>query len=238
MDITSLVTPLTRQTLRGDVYLQLRDLLMNGRVMPGEVLSLRSIAEALEVSVMPVREAVHRLVAEQALELTANRTLRVPAMTVSQFREITAIRINLECMATGKAATLLNQKDFQTIESIHNRFSNEISLAQPDGSRLIALNKELHFEIYSKADMPMLLQMIEPLWLRIGPILNYDLRSNSLRVKERTPASHHSLLIDALRIKDSTAAIEAMRDDIQSASDYIISTGELVSTDEAKTTGK
>ena len=87
MDISDLVTPLTRQTLSGDVYEQLRELLLYGRVMPGEQLSLRTIAEALGVSVMPVREAVHRLVAEQALDLSSNRALRVPVMTVSQFRE-------------------------------------------------------------------------------------------------------------------------------------------------------
>ena len=100
MAFHALVTPLIRQTLSADVYKQLRDLLMSGRVMPGEALSLRSIAEALGVSVMPVREAVHRLVAEQALELTANRVLRVPVMTISQFREITSIRINLEIRKT------------------------------------------------------------------------------------------------------------------------------------------
>lgn len=39
--------------------------------------------DALGVSVMLVREAVHRLVAEQALEVVANRYIRVPVLTVS-----------------------------------------------------------------------------------------------------------------------------------------------------------
>ena len=55
MNISTLVTPMIRQTLSADVYSQLRDLLISGRVMPGEKLSLRSIADALGVSVMPVR---------------------------------------------------------------------------------------------------------------------------------------------------------------------------------------
>jgi len=78
MSISNLVTPLQRKTMSLEVHKQLRTLLIGGRMMPGEQISLRSTAEALGVSVMPVREAVQRLVAEQALELAPNRTLRVP----------------------------------------------------------------------------------------------------------------------------------------------------------------
>lgn len=231
MDFAELVTPLTRQTLSGDVYLQLRDLLLYGRAMPGEQLSLRTIAEALGVSVMPVREAVHRLVAEQALELTANRTLRVPMLTVSQFREITSIRVNLEGLATEQAARRLDETGYQAIEAQHLRFSREISSKRPDKSRLIAFNKDLHFAIYGHAGMPMLMQMIESLWIRIGPILNYDLRLGSSRVASRVPDDHHTRLVDALKRHDATIAIEALRDDIQGAADYIISQGVLVAAD-------
>lgn len=231
MAISTLVTPLTRQTLSADVYKQLRDLLLNGRVMPGEQLSLRTIAEALGVSVMPVREAVHRLVAEQALELSGSRVLRVPVMTVSQFREITSIRTNLEGLATARAATLLDEAALEEIEELHERFSHEISLKRPDSSRLIAANKELHFAIYRQAAMPMLLQMIESLWLRVGPILNYDLRKGVVRVMEQVPADHHSRIVAALKKKNAAAAAEAMRRDIESAAEYIVSAGVLVSAD-------
>ena len=233
MSFSALVTPLTRQTLSADVYKQLRDLLMSGRVMPGEQLSLRSIAEALGVSVMPVREAVHRLVAEQALELSPNRVLRVPMMTVSQFREITSIRINLEGLAAARAATILDEATLQDIAALHERFSHEMSLERPDESRLIAVNKELHFAIYSQAGMPMLLQMIESLWLRIGPILNYDLRSGSTRVTERVAVAHHARLVAALKKKDAAAASTALRGDIESAAKFIVSAGVLVAADAA-----
>ena len=235
MDLADLVTPLTRQTLSADVYHQLRDLLLYGRAMPGEQLSLRTIAEALGVSVMPVREAVHRLVAEQALELSSNRALRVPVMTVSQFREITSIRINLEGLATATAASLLDEPSYQAIEALHERFSRELAMKRPDKNRLIAFNKELHFAIYSQAQMPMLLQMIESMWLRIGPILNYDLRSGSARVTQREQADHHGRLVDALKRKDPVAASEALRGDIQGAADFIISQGVLVAADASPT---
>ena len=231
MDLSKLVTPLTRQTLSGDVYKQLSDLLMSGRVMPGEQLSLRTIAEGLGVSVMPVREAVHRLLSEKALVLLPNRVLKVPTMTVSQFAEITSIRIHLESLATREAARRVDERALADIRSAHERFAKEISAKKPNESNLIALNKELHFAIYRQAQMPMLLEMIESLWLRIGPILNYDFRSNSLRVKEHVSATHHQSIVSALEKGDALAASQALAGDLQGAADFIVSAGVLLADD-------
>jgi DNA-binding GntR family transcriptional regulator len=234
MNISTLVTPMIRQTLSADVYSQLRDLLISGRVMPGEKLSLRSIADALGVSVMPVREAVHRLVAEQALEMSANRYIRVPLLTVSQFREITSIRLNLEGQAAARAAELVSPEALQEIEAIHDAFCKEFAQSAPDESRLIALNKELHFAIYNQAEMPILLQIVESLWLRIGPILNFDLRSGNERVVQRVQASHHAAMVDALKRRDPVAACESLQNDIKSAAEFIVHTGALIVADVIK----
>lgn len=229
--ISSLVTPLTRQTLSADVYGQLRDLLMNGQVKPGEQLSLRSMAEALHVSVMPVREAVQRLVAEQALELSSTRVLRVPVMTVSQFLEITSIRINLESLATARTAATMDEQGYAEVLALHERFSHEMSLKRPDGSKLVAANKELHFAVYRRAGMPMLMQMVESLWLRVGPVINYDFQKGSTRVAERVASNHHGKLVAALKKKDAAAATKALSADIQGAADFIVSAGVLVASD-------
>ncbi|MDR3100055.1 MAG: GntR family transcriptional regulator [Paraburkholderia sp.] len=231
MTLNELVTPLTRQTLSRDVYAQLRELLITGQMMPGEQISLRNIAAALGVSVMPVREAVHRLVAEQALELTPNRALRVPTMSISQFGEITQIRVNVEGLATAQAAARIEADGLARLQALHERFAAEMEKAKPDGARVIAMNQAFHFAIYEAARMPMLLQMIETLWLRIGPILNHDLRSGSKRVGERVAVKHHDNLLDALRKGDSDAACAALRGDIESAAAYIVSAGVLLSAD-------
>jgi len=228
MDLSALVTPLTRQTLSGDVYKQLSDLLMSGRVMPGEQLSLRTIAQSLGVSVMPVREAVHRLLSEKALELLPNRVLRVPTMTVDQFREITDIRVNLEGLATVRAAALVGPAGLLEIEAANGRFARESLLKRPNETHLIALNKELHFAIYRQAQMPMLLEMIESLWLRIGPILNYDFRSGSARVTEHVSADHHDRILNALKKGDGVAAAKALAGDLRGAADFIVSAGVLL----------
>lgn len=239
--IHELVTPLQRQTLSADVYEQLKDLLMSGKMMPGQQLSLRSTADALKVSVMPVREATQRLVAEKALEIGPSRIIRVPMMTVSQFREITSVRINLEGFATEQACSHMNKQYLADIEVLNSAFNEELEQDNPDGTKLISINKDLHFAIYKAAEMPMLLQLIEALWLRIGPILNYDLRSGSKRLEARTISdhhtrlvktlSHHCKLVKALKTRDAEAAKAALKNDIVTASEFIVSSGTLIVSD-------
>ena len=84
----NLVEPLDRQTLGERAYAKLADLLISGRLAPGEKLSLRAAADVLGVSIMPVREAVSRLVADKALEVTPNRAVRVPLLSAAQFRDL------------------------------------------------------------------------------------------------------------------------------------------------------
>lgn len=239
--IHDLVTPLQRQTLSADVYEQLKDLLMSGKMMPGQQVSLRSTADALRVSVMPVREATQRLVAEKALEIGPSRIIRVPMMTTSQFREISSIRVNLEGFATEQACRHMNAHYLAEIDELNSAFNSELEQESPDGTRLISINKDLHFAIYKASEMPMLLQLIEALWLRIGPILNYDLRSGSKRLEARTIAdhrtrlvktlSHHGKLVKALAMRDAEAARAALQSDIDTAAEFIISSGTLVVSD-------
>ena len=231
MPISELVTPLKRQTLSADVYEQIKELLISGQMMPGEQISLRSMAEAMGVSVMPVREAMQRLVAEQALEVGPSRALRIPLMSVSNFREVTFIRSNLEGLATEQACAHLDSVSYRQIRALHDAFSEEMLQEKRENARLVALNKALHFAIYCGAQMPILLQLIEALWLRIGPILNYDLRSSTQRVASRAAIDCHSRLVVALEKRDAQAARAALADDIQNAADFIISAGVLVIAD-------
>ncbi len=88
--------PIARRTLSGTAYEALTDLLASGRLAPGDRLSLRHTAAALGVSVMPIREAVSRLVADGALEVAPNRAVRVPMLDAEEFRALAETRMAVE----------------------------------------------------------------------------------------------------------------------------------------------
>ena len=68
-------------TLQEQIYDQLKTGLMRGQFSPGDVLVTRKLAEEMGTSVMPVRDALHRLAAERALVLLPNRSVAVPTTT-------------------------------------------------------------------------------------------------------------------------------------------------------------
>ena len=95
---------LQRNTLNEAVYQQLKQALMSGRIAPGSTMTIRSLASCFGVSLMPVREALRRLVAEHVLVLQPNRSVALPVITRERFREITRIRTSLEGLAVEEAA--------------------------------------------------------------------------------------------------------------------------------------
>ena len=75
------LSPVGRETLQDRVYAELRRSLMHGMFDAGAVLRIQDVAAKLDTSTMPVREALGRLVSEQALEALPNRSVRVPVIT-------------------------------------------------------------------------------------------------------------------------------------------------------------
>jgi|SRR5690625_83617 len=217
----SLFVRTTRPKTLGDTVLaQIKETLLNGKLMPGEQISLRSTATALGVSVMPVREAVKQLVAESALEVTPNRAVRVPKLTHEQFTEITQIRLQVEGFAVEQACQKITLKSCQQLETLNQALAD--AMATPtDTDDLVSLNKQLHFMIYEASDMPMLVKIIESLWLRIGPILNYDLHSGSKRTQDKIAVGHHDQLIQGLRQRDAKLAKAGLHNDIRTAYEHI-----------------
>jgi DNA-binding GntR family transcriptional regulator len=81
--------------------------------------------------------------------------------------------------------------------------------------------------MYEAAGMPVLLSLIEGLWLQIGPVLQLSLRMRA-NSRGRNPAPDwHERLILALRRRDAAAARGALVGDLTSAADQILAEGDL-----------
>ncbi len=78
------------------VYLALCDSILAGEFVPGVGVTLRGIAASLDVSPMPVREAIRRLAAEGALEVHDNRRVSVARMNQKRFDELSLARLAIE----------------------------------------------------------------------------------------------------------------------------------------------
>ncbi|PZN99978.1 MAG: GntR family transcriptional regulator [Hyphomicrobiales bacterium] len=218
---------LQHETLGDRVTEELRSLLIAGRLAPGEKLSLRRVAEALGVSMMPVREAVSRLAADRALEVLPGRAVRVPVLTLAQFRELTRLRLVIEGFAAEEAARVASPEHIVRIAGHDADFRQAASADPPDSAGAVAANRDLHFALYEAAGMPSLIEMIERLWLKAGPILNLDMRDEPRRLQGGSAMQAHARLLDAVRRRDAAGARAALEDDITGAAAHIEDTGQL-----------
>ena len=215
------------ETLAQRAHRELRAALMRGDFLPGTALTLRGLAERLGTSIMPVREAVSRLVADKALEVTPNRAVRVPLMSAAQFRDLTGVRIAIEGHAAAEAARHRDSRDLALIARTEETMRLESESSAPDLPRAVELNKTFHFAVYDAAHSPILVEIIRALWLKAGPVINLDLRANPERLGKGDAIRFHADVRKAIAVGDGAAAQAGVAADISGAAQVILSRGGL-----------
>jgi DNA-binding GntR family transcriptional regulator len=126
------------------VYRALRARILSGEMAPGESVTLRGLAEELDVSMTPAREAVRRLVTERALRITASGRVTVPAPGRRQLAELFRARELLEPELAIRA-----------LPNVHN----------------VEANNAFHTTLYAQADAPALMALVESVWLQTAPVM-------------------------------------------------------------------
>ncbi|MGH6880978.1 MAG: GntR family transcriptional regulator, partial [Hypericibacter sp.] len=165
---------------------------------------------------MPIREALRRLVAEQALENNPNRGVEVPAMTPGRLMDLKRVRCEIEGKAAEWAASAITAAELERLEAVQARMS---AMAQKGIARAyLDTNLEFHFTIYKAAKSPLLIPIIESLWMQAGPCLNAMRSTSTLGLG----LDHHEDMVAALRRGDGKKARDALQRDISEAADIIL----------------
>lgn len=216
-----------RHTLADEVYDRLKVQLMTGKLLPGQKLTLRSVADQFGTSMMPVRDAVRRLTAEGGLQMFPNRTIRVNSPSPEKFSEILKIRSSLEGLATEIACRQISDATVQKIKGLVEQFEKEGQKPRPNPTVLSRINRDLHFTVYRAAKQPLLLDMIESLWVQVAPALSLTMRYTTRGVSQWESFQHHARLAQSLARRDPTKARQAIVADIRDAGAFILRSGAL-----------
>ena len=87
------VAPAPRGTMQDHVYRQLCELILNGEIAPGQLITIQAIADAFNVSAMPVREALQRLTVARVLTVISGRSIGIPRLTIERMLAAARIRV-------------------------------------------------------------------------------------------------------------------------------------------------
>jgi DNA-binding GntR family transcriptional regulator len=208
--------------LRHRVYESLAGALRAGRFAPGELVTIRGLAQILGTSPMPVREAVSRLTTEGALEVLPNRTMRVPQTSIAALAELTSVRMTVEGQAAALAAENVTAEALASIQAANDHYA--AAARNQDIATALAANGEFHFAIYRAAKSPLLLAIIEMLWMRGGPYIAAEMRAMSkgggVMLNDRGTV-HHEEMLAALADRDPNAMRKALCADIGDAAVWL-----------------
>jgi DNA-binding GntR family transcriptional regulator len=205
-----------RSTMQDHVYRQLCELILNGEIAPGQLITIQTLAEAFGVSAMPVREALQRLTAARVLTIVSGRTIGVPPLTGARLMDLRRVRLEIEALAGLWAAANIGQTHLKRLDALIMKMDEAAQAG--DRKQYVRLNRNFHFTIYGAAGSDALLAIIENLWLQISPYFHLlHASGNYLKANEQ-----HGLIRDALRRRDPKGVRGGLRTDINAAYEVLM----------------
>ena len=196
------------ETLRATVYNEVKNAILNGDFYPGDTVKIRQIAEQMGVSATPVRDALLHLVMERVLIMPNSREIRVADISDEEFHEIRSLRIMLEGEAAEAAATVATPQNIKKLEDINAKIEKAFERKKP--KQALTHNRAFHAYLYGIANMTVLMDVVDRLWLRMAPVI----ASWSQQADADDFTEHHIIVIDRLKKKDGEAARKAIAEDI------------------------
>ena len=206
----------SRQTVQDQVYAQLREALVSGAFEAGQGFTIPALADSFGTSHMPVREALRRLAAENALRISSTGTATVPPLDIEELHKICEVRLVLEPAAARLAFGRMDASDIAALKEIlvaHQRTGETGDIVE-----MLAANRAFHFHIYTATDNEVLVSQIENLWLRSGAYVRFlsDRMGELLQTSYKNGfAMYHEVMLKALDDGDRDAFVRTMAEDIE-----------------------
>ena len=197
---------LVPNSLHEEVAAQLRDRIFAGELMPGVFLDEAQLAQQMNISRTPLREALKVLTAEGLVRHEPRRGCFVREVTEKDLDEIFPVIALLEGRCAREAALHATDADLQALEVLHDKLSRHAKARRI--SDYYAVNYAIHEAIITLADNRWLAQVIGDL----RKILKLA-RLQQLHAPGRLEQSlsEHLAVFAALKARDSDGAEAAMR---------------------------
>lgn len=193
----------------------LREAITSGHLKANDPLPQQEIAAQLEVSHIPVREALRQLQSEGLVSYQPNRGATVTAHTPAEIREIYEIRVILETAAVRRAAGRLGPEELAQADKI---------LRQAERARDDAAwgshDLDFHRLIYALDDRPHLREIIDGLLRRVD---RYWLAQGLMLAHRREFEADHRRLLAAMKARDGERAAALLERHLTGAAELLVS---------------
>ncbi len=137
------------------IFDRLRSFVVEIKLLPGQQISELEVAEALNTSKTPVREALIRLEDAGLVNIVPKSGTYVTPIRIDRYLEACFIRVNLEIGAVRKAAQKSHLTPEAFCETLNGSIAEqEAAIAIEDYDRFYALDEDFHRAFYELAGVP------------------------------------------------------------------------------------
>ncbi|MGW7428752.1 GntR family transcriptional regulator [Streptomyces sp. NPDC054861] len=197
-----------RHSVRGQVLQALRDALVGGELVPGEVYSAPVLAERFGVSATPVREAMQRLATEGAVDVVPNRGFRVVERTPRELAELAEVRALIEVPVMLRLARTVPADRWAELRPLAEATST--AAARGDRAHYAEADRAFHRAVLALAGNTQLLAVADDLHRRSQwPLTSAPAVRHADLVAD---AAEHTALLDALVAQDLTVVRSLVRE--------------------------
>jgi DNA-binding GntR family transcriptional regulator len=204
----------SRTSLGDRAYDHVRNEILRGLLLPGNVVAEGAVAEELGISKTPVRQALQTLRREGLLELGPRRQLVVSGFSAEHRREVLDVRVALESLSVRRACETMTIAQIDQLRLLLIQQKRAVDTAREE--TFIDLDEQFHLHIAAAAGLPIVERFLNQLrgFVRLT------------RLGTTRPAGHlqevydeHEKIADMLEARSPARAERALREHLAHA-DY------------------
>ncbi|MFC5497727.1 GntR family transcriptional regulator [Caenimonas terrae] len=215
--MTADIISIPRASLHEQVAQRLRQMLVENRIAPGAKLNERELAEVLQVSRTPLREAIKMLAAEGLVELLPNRGAIAVELTEADVLNTFEVMAGLEALSGELAAQRITEAELAEIRAMH--FEMLAAYTRRDLPAYYRLNAQIHGAINAAAKNPVLSATYNQVNARLQAL---RFRSNQDEAKWKQAMAEHDRMIDALGKRDPAAMRKVLAAHLDHKRDVVV----------------
>ncbi|MDP3760734.1 MAG: GntR family transcriptional regulator [Ramlibacter sp.] len=215
--MTADIVSIPRAALHEQAATRLRQMLIENRIPPGAKLNERELADVLQVSRTPLREAIKMLAAEGLVELLPNRGAIALALDEKDVHNTFEVMAGLEALSGELAARRITDDELAEIKAM--QFEMMAAYTRRDLPAYYRLNARIHAAINAAAKNPVLTMTYNQVNARLQAL---RFRSNQDGEKWKRAVKEHEKMIEALSAHDTHAMRDVLLTHLNNKRDVVL----------------
>jgi len=175
----------------------LRENIISGNIQPGEKITENQVANTLNISRPPIREAFRILATEDLITLVPRKGAFVSKLSIREVKEIYEMKSMMESFATRLAIPTVEKKEISDLDSILNLMEEKIK--ENNFKEIQRLNIEFHRKMIEISKNQKLIYFYESIVL---PIRRYQRVGLSAPSSWETSLTEHRNIVEAIRSRN------------------------------------